>query len=477
MLVTMLLKFLYKQNPSFKLVHNKHDVHELTTELDSIDDAFVRFDSFESASINLPSEPFLSTDGNRSPDVEAGISESARSEKFLSLYFQNVNRLRTKTSELYKSVLKNDFDVIVLLETNLVEALFFDEEMFDSRYFVYRCDRNSENSLKKSGGGVLIAIKKIYDSVEVTTKNQKLIEHMCIKVKCNNYFYYISAVYLAPNIGKSYYELYIEDIEEISSRSEICDSILVLGDFNLPKLRWRYDDDDSGSGGLLPLNVTTDLENDFINGLFACDLSQINFIPNDNGTYLDLIFSNSPNNITVENCENSLLKMERHHKAYEVILRTDICVCDAAPQDSKQYKFHLADCDKINSELNSIEWEERFRGMNVDSCVDLFYSIIWDIFDKCVPSKMNTGEVGLPWMSKELSKLKNQKSRAAKKLRKSAMKCTSDPSIDECECERLQSEFSKLRTEYQIKFDFLTTVTSMKSRTKSKKIQKNSSTL
>jgi hypothetical protein len=31
----------------------------------------------------------------------------------LSIYFQNVNRLRTKTSDLFKVVLENDYDVIV----------------------------------------------------------------------------------------------------------------------------------------------------------------------------------------------------------------------------------------------------------------------------------------------------------------------------------------------------------------------------
>jgi hypothetical protein len=63
---------------------------------------------------------------------------------------------------------KTDFDVIVLLETSLTNS--FDEKMFDSRYFVFRRDRNYLSSLKKSGDGVLIAVKRIFD-----VQNSKLL--------------------------------------------------------------------------------------------------------------------------------------------------------------------------------------------------------------------------------------------------------------------------------------------------------------
>jgi hypothetical protein len=48
-----------------------------------------------------------------------------------------VNRLRTKTSDLFKAVLENDYDVIVLLQKSLVSS-FHDEELFDSRYSIIK---------------------------------------------------------------------------------------------------------------------------------------------------------------------------------------------------------------------------------------------------------------------------------------------------------------------------------------------------
>jgi hypothetical protein len=45
---------------------------------------------------------------------------------------------------------------------------------------------------------------------------------------------------------------------------------------------------------MLSLNVTTDLESDLIGGLLGCDLNQVNVVPNDSGTFLDLVFTSAP---------------------------------------------------------------------------------------------------------------------------------------------------------------------------------------
>jgi hypothetical protein len=95
-----------------------------------------------------------------------------------------------------------------------------------------------------------------------------------------------------------------------------CD-ILVLGDFNLPKVEWGVQEDGST---LVPMGVTTDLESDLIESMLCCDLGQINSIPNQNGTFLDLIFSNAGTDITVEICESPLLGLDRQHRAYELLV-------------------------------------------------------------------------------------------------------------------------------------------------------------
>jgi hypothetical protein len=122
----------------------------------------------------------------------------------ISIYFQNVNRLRSKTSDVFRAVILNDFDIIVLLEISLVSS-FHDQELFDDRYFVFRCDRSAASSSKKSGGGVLIAVRDFYVDV-ISTRHGLRIEHEVMRVRCSEYSYYKSAVYLVSDVGKPAYE-------------------------------------------------------------------------------------------------------------------------------------------------------------------------------------------------------------------------------------------------------------------------------
>jgi hypothetical protein len=126
---------------------------------------------------------------------------------------------------------------------------------------------------------------------------------------------YVSAIYLVLDVGKRAYELFVEDIEAITDNSGLRDIILVLGDFNLPKVKWKVDEE---SGLMMPLNVTSDLESDLIGGLLGCDLDQIHERPNKNGTFLDLVFTNVPVDMAVEGAETPLLKLDRHNKAYKI---------------------------------------------------------------------------------------------------------------------------------------------------------------
>jgi hypothetical protein len=63
------------------------------------------------------------------------------------------------------------------------------------------------------------------------------------------------------------------------------------------------------------------LENDLIGGLFGCDLDQVNMVPKDISTFLELVFINAPVNVSVACVDYPLLKQNRHHMAYENELR------------------------------------------------------------------------------------------------------------------------------------------------------------
>jgi hypothetical protein len=65
-----------------------------------------------------------------------------------------------------------------------------------------------------------------------------------------------------------------------------------------------------------------------------------------------------------------------------------------------------------------------------------------------VPSRYSSCEQKLPWMTRELTSLKNYKTIASKKSQDSEKRCLKDDAIDNCECERLRDKFVSIREEY-----------------------------
>lgn len=77
----------------------------------------------------------------------------------LTVYYQNVRGLRTKTNTFYRNIQVNSYDIIALTETWLTDSVF-DNELFDDRYLVWRRDRNYASTGQSLGGGVLIAVRR-----------------------------------------------------------------------------------------------------------------------------------------------------------------------------------------------------------------------------------------------------------------------------------------------------------------------------
>jgi hypothetical protein len=65
--------------------------------------------------------------------------------------------------------------------------------------------------------------------------------------------------------------MFVEDMDAIVGGSKVTDRILVLGDFNLPKVEWGVQKDGST---LLPMGIMTGLESVLIEGMLCCDLGQ-----------------------------------------------------------------------------------------------------------------------------------------------------------------------------------------------------------
>lgn len=86
----------------------------------------------------------------------------------------------------------------------------------------------------------------------------------------------------------------------MSTMNHKTDTVLVLGDFNLKTVRWKKNGNRMRASNL---NQVKSHYSVFIEAMSEMGFSQINAVPNDNGRYLDLIFTT--NSATFKHCSLS----------------------------------------------------------------------------------------------------------------------------------------------------------------------------
>lgn len=96
-----------------------------------------------------------------------------------------------------------------------------------------------------------------------------------------------------------------------------CDTIKVMGDSNLPNLRWINNDHYSN---MLPTNVTTNIEIFVMEAFTNEGLKQINGIGNFMGRILDLIYTSDCDNVTVIESKSPFSDPDRLHPPLEVTI-------------------------------------------------------------------------------------------------------------------------------------------------------------
>jgi hypothetical protein len=64
-----------------------------------------------------------------------------------------------------------------------------------------------------------------HQGAQTTQKKQIPSSRAFVRIKCDKFYLYISAVYLASVVEKRAYDLFVEDIEVIMDDSDRCDVI------------------------------------------------------------------------------------------------------------------------------------------------------------------------------------------------------------------------------------------------------------
>lgn len=331
------------------------------------------------------------------------------------VYYQNVNRIRSKSRDFFLNVLNSDYDVICLTETNLNSSVF-DGEFIDTRYNVVRRDREQTIISKSEGGGVLIALKKDIHYVRQSSWDSD-VEDLWISLVSNSLSAkttHICLCYLPPDLPFELVNNFYLNLQKIVEQCRDTDDIICIGDFNTPEISWSKSPDSFSLSPSEPHGRKAELLLDTVN---ICNLEQYNNIPNRNNRFLDLIFSTT-GNILVYGAQ-PLSREDPHHPP--LVAEFDLITSSPRAFKSKTLirpNFYKSNISRINDDLSLIDWDSILSSRNVDDMTTIFYSELRKILLKHTPCSSTKRHKYPPWFSPALKRCLKEKIKFHQRFKK-----------------------------------------------------------
>lgn len=332
----------------------------------------------------------------------------------MRIFYQNVNRIRSKLNDVYLSLLNDDYDIVCLTETNFDSGIYT-SEVIDDRYVVFRRDRESTTSSKQSGGGVLLAIKKHFH----VTRHQDMetsLEDLWITMRTGKagLSLAICLVYLPDYLKIDEFRTWIDKCSNnlLADTSDYRTKTIILGDFNLPNLQWSPDPASSYS---LINTAPLDSKSELLFNLMALgNLSQCNNICNANNRILDLFLTDYPN-LTLTECD-AVSRVDRHHPAFVAELLDVPKPLVSMPKKTLNYR--KCDLAKCNQALDCIDWPMVLSNSDVNVDLATFYTTLNDIIKQNTPLK-RVGDNRHPlWFSESLKACIDEKNKVHRRYKK-----------------------------------------------------------
>lgn len=153
--------------------------------------------------------------------------------------------LRTKCLDIYRNIIACEYDIIILTETWLCDSIL-DSELCDASYDIFRSDRNLTLTNKKTGGGSLILVKS---ALNAAVRPEWLVDSLELvwisipkhSLKNANGNLHVASVYIPGESNSNHQpqdiDTFIDSCTKAFSTS-LEDNFLIVGDFNLPCIKW-----------------------------------------------------------------------------------------------------------------------------------------------------------------------------------------------------------------------------------------------
>ena len=179
---------------------------------------------------------------------------------------------------------------------------------------------------------------------------------------------------------------------------------IVLADFNAKLSTWKPDDPDTDHGIRID-NITSSY------GLTQLIADATHILPNSNSC-IDLLFTNMPNMIVNSGVLPSLHSNCHHQLIYA---KVNFKILYPPPYQRLVWHYGRANVEAIRRSIEIFDWNAAFSNINVNKQVEIFNSVLINIFKNFVPNEdLTVDEKDLPWMKPSIKSMVLQKNKLFK---------------------------------------------------------------
>ena len=337
-------------------------------------------------------------------------------KEYLSVYSFNATGISgaEKLSDFNNSFTGQTFDVISITETWFHDGILDTEILTNLNYELFRKDRNHETSVKKSGGGVMLAIHK---SLPAIRRNdlETICELVWVEIPLDKTRKaYVGTIYLSVHNETVLRQVEIS-INKVTDIAKPNDSILLLGDLNLPDISWKksLNYEYATVSNRSAISTTSDRVLEILDG--NC-LRQYNTLSTTepsrdrstvNNHILDLVIANELDSVQISTIDNATSST---HKALEISTKLNMQQCGKA-SERVSYNFKDTDWDNVFCLLSCIYWSDWTSFHTVNDAYAHFYDVIYAVMKDSIPTYKIKVKQFPHWYSKALISLIKAKER------------------------------------------------------------------
>ena len=268
-------------------------------------------------------------------------------------------------------------------------------------YNMYRDDRNT----RKGGGTILYVSDKIEQRVcrPLNTNDFENSAWCWIVIKGGKKVL-VGSVYRSDNGSAENNALLVRKMElanEVAGENRL----LILGDFNLPKVDWV-------ERRLLP--GAKIIETTMLTTVTDCLLHQHVNVPtrfrNDQSSTLDLIFTKEEGDI-----KNIEVLPPLGSSDHGVVIADFVCEWKSRVVHRPRRMYHRGNYPSIVHGLNEVDWEDSFRDKSVQECWDMYKAKLEELVEENVPMSKSR-DYNEPWMNGRLMRYWRRKHFAWKRF-------------------------------------------------------------